>query len=66
MNIFDVSVSVKAQVRYLDDNSGMGVEFHEIRLGDRPLLDYILGRLRKGVEEFAKVEVVREIAAVAG
>jgi len=62
LNIFDLSVALKARVRYLDENSGMGVEFHEIRLGDRPLLDYVLRRLRKGVEEFAKVEVVRELA----
>jgi PilZ domain len=66
LNIFDVSVALKAQVRYLDDHAGMGVEFHEIRLGDRPLLEYVLRRLRKGVEEFAKVEVVREpLAAIA-
>ena len=62
LNIFEVNVAVKAQVRYLDEQSGMGVEFHEIRLGDRPLLDYILRRLRKRIDEFAKVEVVREMA----
>ena len=68
LNIFDVSVALKAQVRYLDEHESMGVEFQEIRLGDRPLLDYVLRRLRKGVEEFAKVEVVREplSAAAAG
>ena len=66
LNIFDVNVALKAQVKYLDEDAGMGVEFQEIRLGDRPMLDYILRRLRKGVEEFAKVEVVREMAAVAG
>ncbi len=66
LNIFEVSVALKAQVRSLDENAGMGVEFHEIRLGDRPLLDYILRRLRKGVEEFAKVEVVQEMTAAAG
>jgi hypothetical protein len=67
LNVFDVSVALKAQVRYLDEHESMGVEFHEIRLGDRPLLDYLLRRLRKGVEEFAKVEVVREpLGAAAG
>jgi hypothetical protein len=67
LNIFDVSVALKAQVKYLDEHAGMGVEFHEIRLGDRPLLDYMLRRLKKGVEEFAKVEVIREpLAAAAG
>jgi hypothetical protein len=66
LNMFDISVSVKAQVKYLVDNLGMGVEFQQIRRGDRPLLSYVLSKLRtKRVEEFAEVEVVRELA-VAG
>ena len=68
LNMFDISVAVKAQVKYLVDNLGMGVEFQEIRRGDRPLLSYVLSRLRtKRVEEFAEVEVVTErLARVAG
>jgi len=67
LNVFDVSVAVKAQVKYLVDNLGMGVEFQEIRRGDRPLLSYVLGKLRtRRVEEFAAVEVVTEPLAVAG
>lgn len=67
LNMFDISVAVKAQVKYLVDNLGMGVEFQEIRRGDRPLLSYVLSRLRsKRVEEFAAVEVVREPLPVAG
>ncbi len=67
LNVFDVSVALKAQVKYLVDNLGMGVEFQEIRRGDRPLLSYVLSKLRtKRVEEFARVEVVREPLAVAG
>ena len=63
LNMFDVSVAVKAQVKYLVDNLGMGVEFQEIRRGDRPLLSYVLSKLRtKRVEEFVEVEVVRELA----
>jgi len=66
LNMFDISVAVKAKVKYLVDNLGMGVEFQEIRRGDRPLLTYVLSRLRqRRVEEFAEVEVVRELA-VAG
>lgn len=67
LNMFDVSVALKAQVKYLVDNLGMGVEFHEIRRGDRPLLSYVLSKLRtKRVEEFGKIEVVNEpvVAAV--
>jgi len=67
LNIFDVSVAVKAQVKYLVDNLGMGVEFQEIRRGDRPLLSYVLSRLRtRKVEEFAAVEVVTEPLVAAG
>jgi len=68
LSVFDVSLALKAEVRYLVDSFGMGVEFREIRRGDRPMLSYILSKLRsKRVEEFARVEVVREsLAAVAG
>ena len=68
LNMFDVSVAVKAQVKYLVNNLGMGVEFQEIRRGDRPLLSYVLSRLRtRRVEEFVEVEVIRQpLGAVAG
>jgi hypothetical protein len=70
LNMFDVSVALKAQVKYLAGNLEMGVEFHEIRRGDRPLLSYVLSKLRtRKVEEFAQVEVevVREpMVAVVG
>lgn len=67
LNMFDISVAVKAQVKYLVDNLGMGVEFQQIRRGDRPLLSYVLSRLRtRRVEEFVEVEVVPEPMAVAG
>jgi hypothetical protein len=67
LNMFDIRVAVKAQVKYLVNNLGMGVEFQQIRRGDRPLLSYVLSKLRtKRVEEFVEVEVVREPLAVAG
>lgn len=68
LNVFDVSLALKAQVKYLVKNLGMGVEFHEIRRGDRPLLGYVLSKLRaRPVEEFAEVEVVTEpLVALAG
>ncbi|MGA7754844.1 MAG: PilZ domain-containing protein [Candidatus Sulfotelmatobacter sp.] len=67
LNMFDVSLALKAQVKYLVDNLGMGVEFHEIRRGDRPLLTYVLSKLKtRRVEEFARVEVETEPLAAAG
>lgn len=67
LNVFDVSLALKAQVKYLVSEFGMGVEFQQIRRGDRPLLDYILGRVRaRRVEDFARVEVESSPLAVAG
>jgi hypothetical protein len=64
LSMFDISVAVKAQVKYLVDNLHMGVEFQEIRRGDRPLLGYVLSKLKTNrVDEFAAVEVVTELAA---
>jgi hypothetical protein len=66
LNVFDVSVALKAQVKYLVNNLGMGVEFREIRRGDRPLLSYVLSKLRsRRVEEFVEVEVVTDQLAAA-
>jgi PilZ domain len=61
LNVFDVTLALKAQVKNLVSNIGMGVEFQEIRRGDRPLLGYVLSRLRRRrVEDFVQVEVVTE------
>jgi hypothetical protein len=58
LNIFDVSLALKAKVKYLVDDSGGGVEFQQIRRGDRPLLSYVLSQLRnRRVEEYARIEV---------
>jgi len=66
LNVFDVSLALKAQVKYLVDNVGMGVEFQQIRRGDRPLLSYVLSKLKtKRVEEFDRVEGTNEPISVA-
>ena len=65
LSVFDVSLALKAQVRYLVDNLGMGVEFQQIRRGDRPLLSYVLSKLKsKRVGDFVPSQVVREPATV--
>lgn len=67
LNMFDVSVTIKAQVKYLVENLGMGVEFQQIRRGDRPLLGYVLEKLKgRRVEDFGRVEVVTESMASSG
>jgi hypothetical protein len=63
LNMCDVSVALRGHVRYTAQNRAMGVEFQEIRQGDRPLLDYVLSRLRRPRrEDFADLEVVTERA----
>jgi hypothetical protein len=61
-------VALKGHVKYTADNRAMGVEFQEIRQGDRPLLDYVLKQVRKiGRQDFADLEVVTEpLVSVAG
>jgi len=68
LNIYDVSVALKGNVKYAAENRSMGVEFREIRQGDRPLLDYVLTQLKKPRrDEFAGIEVITEpLAAMAG
>ena len=68
LNMCDVSVALRGHVRCTAENRAMGVEFQEIRQGDRPLLDYVLNQLKKPrTEDFADLEVITEpLAAVAG
>ena len=57
LSIFDVSLALKAQVKNMVGNLGMGVEFQQIRRGDRPLLDYVLGKLKsRRVEDFVPLQ----------
>ena len=65
LSVFDVSLALKAQVKYQVDDLGMGVEFQQIRRGDRPLLSYVLSKVRmRRVEEFARVVVTEPLGAV--
>jgi hypothetical protein len=61
LNLYEVSVMLKAQVKYLCGDAGMGVAFQEIRRGDHPLLQYVLNKVKgRRVAEFARVQVVEE------
>jgi hypothetical protein len=68
LNMCDVSVALRGHVRYTAENRAMGVEFQEIRQGDRPLLEYVLKRLKEpAIEDFADLEVITEhLVAAAG
>jgi hypothetical protein len=66
LNMCDVSVALSGNVRYTAVNRAMGVEFHEIRQGDRPLLNYVLNQLKKPrTADFADLEVITEHLAAA-
>ncbi len=61
LNMCDVSVALRGHVRYNAQNRAIGVEFQEIRQGDRPLLEYVLNRLKRPrLEDFADLEVITE------
>lgn len=69
LNLCDLSVALRGNVRYATaETRAMGVEFESIRQGDRPLLDYVLERLKRPRgEDFADIEIVTEFTgAVAG
>ena len=66
LNIYDVSVALKGNVKYTAGNRAMGVEFHEIRQGDRPLLDYVTNQVKKRRTDFADLAVVTQLATAAG
>ena len=61
LTVLDINLALKAQVKYIAGKAGIGVEFQEIRRGDRPLLNYVLSKLKMNrVEDFVPVEVVHE------
>lgn len=65
LSVLDVSLALKAQVKYMAEHDTMGVVFQEIRRGDRPLLSYVLNKLRnknRTIKDFVdlEVEVVHE------
>jgi hypothetical protein len=45
LNITECDVTVKGRVRHGASGLGIGIEFHEIRRGDRPLLNHLLRSL---------------------
>lgn len=61
LSVLDVNLALKAQVRYMAEHDTVGVVFQEIRRGDRPLLSYVLNKLRnkkRVIKDFVEVEVV--------
>ncbi len=58
LNVGSYDMSVKGQVRHSDLRLGAGVEFREIRKGDRQILHFLLRKLaEKNLEEIFHFEV---------
>ena len=59
LNVGDYDMALKGQVRH-GDQYGLGIEFHEIRKGDRQILQFLMRKLaEKHLEETLQFEVHR-------
>jgi hypothetical protein len=59
LNVGDYDMGLKGQVRH-GDQHGLGIEFHEIRKGDRQVLQFLVRKLaEKHLEETLQFEVHR-------
>ena len=47
LNVANYDLSVKGQVRHIVEGGGMGIEFREIRKGDRQMLQFLLRKLEE-------------------
>ena len=60
LNVGSYDLSVKGQVRHADHHVGLGVEFQEIRKGDRQILQFLLRKLaEQQLEESFELELQR-------
>ena len=60
LNVSDYDLSVKGRVRHASSHSGAGIEFREIRKGDRQILSYLLRKLaEQQLEESLETEPPR-------
>jgi hypothetical protein len=63
LNIAKYDLSLKGQVRHTASNMGLGVEFHEIRKGDRQILQYLLRKLAERQEQEEKPKTKAAVAS---
>jgi hypothetical protein len=58
LNVDSYDLSLKGQVRHVDPAEGMGIEFREIRKGDRQILRFLLRKLsEKRFEDTLQFEI---------
>jgi len=60
LSVGDYELALKGQVRHGDQNAGLGIEFREIRKGERQILQFLMRKLaEKQLEETLQFEVHR-------
>jgi hypothetical protein len=60
LTVGDYELALKGQVRHGDQNAGLGIEFREIRKGERQILQFLMRKLaEKHLEETLQFEVHR-------
>jgi hypothetical protein len=60
LNVADYDLALRGQVRHGDPHVGMGIEFREIRKGERQILQFLISKLaEKQLEETLEFEVHR-------
>lgn len=58
LNVGSYDLSVKGQIRHADMHTGLGIEFREIRKGDRQVLNFLLRKLaERQLEDLFHLEV---------
>ncbi len=60
LKVGDYDLALKGQVRHAEQQLGLGIEFREIRKGERPILQFLMRKLgEKQFEETLRFEVHR-------
>ena len=60
LTVGDYELALKGQVRHGDQNAGLGIEFREIRKGERQILQFLMRKLaEKHLEDTLQFEVHR-------
>ena len=60
LSVGDYELALKGQVRHGDQNAGLGIEFREIRKGERQILQFLMRKLaEKHLEDTLQFEVHR-------
>lgn len=65
LNVAQFDLSVKGRVRHSVPELGAGIEFQEIRKGDRQVLQYLLRKFEQAIQAGSTAPLLRARAAVA-